>query len=77
MNTTVSNQVRNLVRQKLITKIENYSPDSEHKPFFTSLFSEEKIVTASLIHSFYTSFGMSIYEQLVVMLAHGVCARLI
>lgn len=71
MNTTVRSQIKSLIRGKLITKIENYSPDSDHKPFFTSLFSEEKIVSASLIHSFYTSFGMSIYEQLAVLLSQG------
>lgn len=69
MNPAVRQDIVNLVRDKLVTKIENYEPESEHKPFFTAVFSEEKVLTASLVHSFYTSFGMSIYEQLAIMLA--------
>ncbi|MGG5253360.1 TdeIII family type II restriction endonuclease [Neobacillus sp. SM06] len=69
MTPQVREQIRNLVREKIITKVEKYKPESEHKPFFTAIFSEDKILTASLVHSFYTSFGMSIYEQIAIMLA--------
>ena len=69
MNPKVRTQIHKLIRDKLVSKVENYKPESEHKPFFTAIFSEDKVLTASLVHSFYTTFGMSIYEQLAIMLA--------
>nr|WP_275983607.1 TdeIII family type II restriction endonuclease [Paenibacillus hamazuiensis] len=71
VNQEVKGEIRELIRSKLISKVENYKPESEHKPFFTAIFSEDKVLTASLVHSFYTTFGMSIYEQLTMMLARA------
>ena len=39
--------------------------------FFRPIFTKEQILTHTIVHSFYTSFGMSIYEQLVKILAEG------
>lgn len=69
MDGVVKKEISNLIKSKLVAKVEKYKPESEHKPFFTAIFSQDKILTASLIHSFYTTFGMSIYEQLTMMLA--------
>ena len=69
MNPQAKILIRNLIKEKLVKKVENYNPESEHKPFFTAIFSEDKVLTASLIHSFYTTFGMSIYEQMAIILA--------
>ncbi len=69
MRATVKQQIYDLVYSMLARKIENYSPESEHKPFFTAIFSEDMVATHSVVHSFYTSFGMSVYEQLVELLA--------
>ncbi|HHK5559598.1 hypothetical protein CN975_16480 [Bacillus cereus] len=71
MDEGVKKQIYQLVYKKLSTKIESYRPESEHKPFFSRIFSNEMIVTHSLIQSFYTSFGMSIYEQMAEMLAYS------
>ena len=71
MRQHVREEIYDLVRSKLISKIINYSPESEHKPFFTSIFSDARIVSASLVHSFYTSFGMSLYEQIALIIARG------
>lgn len=45
--------------------------ETEYKPFFQAIFTEEQILTHTVVHSFYTSFGISIYEQLVKILAEG------
>lgn len=72
MDEDVRQQIYRLVFNKLSAKIEGYSPESEHKPFFTRIFSNGMVLTHSLVQSFYTSFGMSIYEQIAVMLARSV-----
>lgn len=57
--------VTNMVDEKLARS----SAETEYKPFFDAIFSKSTIVQASLIQSFYTSFGMSVYEQIAVLLA--------
>jgi len=64
-------KVKELVKNVIISKIENYKAETEYKPFFQAIFTKEQILTASVVHSFYTTFGMSIYEQLVKILAEG------
>lgn len=49
----------------------NLSTETEYSPFFNAIFSKEQIITHSIIHSFYTSFGMSVYEQIAVVMANG------
>ncbi len=50
-------------------KLETYEPESQNMPFFEAIFSKEQIITASIIQSFYTSFGMSGYEQIAKLIA--------
>ncbi|HEU4964380.1 MAG TPA: TdeIII family type II restriction endonuclease [Bacilli bacterium] len=69
MNGAVKKEIYELVYTKLSAKIEGYNPESEHKPFFTRIFSNEMVLTHSIVQSFYTSFGMSIYEQIAELLA--------
>lgn len=71
MDAAVRQAIYELVYSKLSAKIEGYSPESEHKPFFTRIFSNEMVLTHSIVQSFYTSFGMSIYEQMAEMLAQS------
>lgn len=69
MNDITRNEIKNLVKSTVLTKFENFKLETEHKPFFQRLFSEKEIVTGALIQSLYTSFGMSVYEQIAVILA--------
>lgn len=64
-------KVKLLIKEVILSKIDSYSAETEYKPFFQAIFTKEQIITHSVIHSFYTSFGMSIYEQLVKILAEG------
>lgn len=64
-------KVKELIRAVILSKIENYNAETEYKPFFQAIFTKEQIITHTVVHSFYTSFGMSIYEQLVKILAEG------
>lgn len=70
MNVKTRNQINLLIKSKILEKIENYDPESNSKPFFESLFNRKVIRQASLMQSLYTSFGMSFYEQIVLLLAN-------
>ncbi|MBU4308788.1 MAG: TdeIII family type II restriction endonuclease [Nanoarchaeota archaeon] len=72
MKKDTKEKVKELVRNVILSKIDKYSAETEYKPFFQAIFTKEQILTHTIVHSFYTSFGMSIYEQLVKILAEGV-----
>jgi hypothetical protein len=69
LNGAVRSELKELLKGILIRKIDNYKSETEYKPFFQAIFNEKQIATASIIQSFYTSFGMSIYEEIAVILA--------
>ncbi len=69
MNNTTRQEIKSLVTSTILNKFNNFTLETEHKPFFQSLFTEQQIVTGALIQSLYTTFGMSIYEQIAVILA--------
>lgn len=71
MKTETRKKVKELITNVIISKIEKYNAETEYKPFFQAIFTKEQIITHTVVHSFYTSFGMSIYEQLVKILAEG------
>ncbi|MDP2909438.1 MAG: TdeIII family type II restriction endonuclease [Nanoarchaeota archaeon] len=64
-------KVKQLVKEVILSKIENYNAETEYKPFFQAIFTKEQILTHTIVHSFYTTFGISIYERLVKILAEG------
>lgn len=69
MNITTRSQIKELVRRTILNKIKKYKAESEYRPFFQSIFDKRTIRLASIVQSLYTSFGMSIYEQLAIILA--------
>jgi hypothetical protein len=71
MKKETKEKVKKLVKDVILSKIDNYAAETEYKPFFQAIFTKEQILTHTIVHSFYTSFGMSIYEQLVKILAEG------
>lgn len=71
MQLATKEKVKKLIKEAILSKIENYEAETEYKPFFQAIFTKEQILTHSVIHSFYTSFGQSIYEQLAKILGEG------
>jgi hypothetical protein len=69
MKIEVREDLKNLLVNCIQDKIRKYNPESESKPFFEAIFSKKTVNIASLIQSFYTSFGTSVYEQMAVLLA--------
>ncbi len=62
-------QIKALISNVVIKKINQHKSESENAPFFDAIFGREQVRKASLMQSFYTSFGMSIYEQVGEVLA--------
>jgi len=71
MDKVTKAKVRTLIKTVILEKIDKYEAETEYKPFFQAIFTKEQILTHTVVHSFYTSFGMSIYEQLVKILGEG------
>ena len=62
MKQTTRLKIHSLITDVIIKKLNTYSAETKYKPFYSALFEEKVIAQASILHSFYTSFGMSIYE---------------
>lgn len=65
-------EIYELIKSKLEKKLEEKKKDfgeSGYKPFFEAIFSKKELFTGSIVQSIYTTFGMSIYEQIAVILA--------
>ena len=71
MDENTRENIREIIENLIMDKVEGYDPESKYKPFHASMFSEKDLANYSLIHSFSTSFGMSAYEQIAVELAKG------
>lgn len=69
MNANIRSEIKKLIVDRITEKLTNYNPETENMPFFEAIFDKKTIVTASIMQSLYTSFGMSIYEQIAVILA--------
>jgi len=69
MKTTTQSEIKNLIQVIISSKISEYKAETDYKPFFEALFDKSLIIQSSILHSLYTSFGMSIYEQMAQILA--------
>lgn len=71
MDATTRLQIKELIANVIDSKLEKYTSESDYKPFFEAIFTKETVVIASIMQSLYTSFGMSLYEQIAKILAEG------
>ena len=69
LSSSVRLEIKNLIKNKIDEKLNNYEQETSYSPFFEAIFDKEVIVKASIMQSLYTTFGMSIYEQIAVILA--------
>jgi hypothetical protein len=69
MTPSTKASIKKLIKDKILEKLEGYKSETSYTPFFSAIFDEETIVQGSIMQSLYTSFGMSIYEQIAVILA--------
>lgn len=65
--TGITKLLTDIVREKLKT----YEPETEYMPFHYRLLGKDRYAMFSFIQSINTTFGMSIWEQVAVILAKG------
>jgi hypothetical protein len=71
MQSSTRRQIHTLVSEVISKKIENYERESSYIPFAAAMFGEAAVATGSILQSLYTTFGMSTFEQIAVILARG------
>jgi len=71
MDDTTRKKIKEMLKSVITSKLDSYSPETEYRPFFDAIFNRKQIVTHSILQSFYTTFGMSVYEQMAKILAEG------
>lgn len=64
-------EIKEIIVNVITKKANEYAAETEYKPFFTALFDKKTIEVGSIIQSLYTSFGISVYEQIAVVLARS------
>ena len=63
-------EIRNLLSRKIESKLRSYGRETTSMPFLARLIQDnEKIAAYSFIHSIATTLGMSIYEDVSVIIA--------
>ncbi|MEA1965408.1 MAG: TdeIII family type II restriction endonuclease [Candidatus Aerophobetes bacterium] len=63
----IDDLLKTIVKEKLI----KYRPETEHMPFHYRLLGKDRYAMFSFIQSMNTTFGISIWEQVAVILAKG------
>lgn len=71
MDNNTRERILNIITSMVESKLQKATKESEYSPFFEAFFSRSTILQASILHSFYTSFGLSVYEQIAVALAES------
>ncbi|MCC0179449.1 TdeIII family type II restriction endonuclease [Waterburya agarophytonicola K14] len=71
MDATTRLQIKELITNVIDSKLEKYTAESDYKPFFEAIFDKETVLIASVVQSLYTTFGMSLYEQIAKILAEA------
>ena len=67
-------QIRELLSTKIENKLKRYDRETTSMPFLARLIQDnEKLAAYSFIHSMATTLGMSIYEDVSVIIASGNC----
>lgn len=68
MKSTTSQKIEKLLINVINKKIKNYESETDYRPFIEALIEKKLITIGSKIHSMNTSLGMSIYEQIAIIL---------
>ena len=65
-------KIAELLTAKVRGKLRSYQPETVHMPFHHRLFGKDRYAMFSFIQSMNTTFGMSIWEQIAIILAQEV-----
>jgi len=64
-------EIYRLLVNTIERKLENYSPETSYMPFHEALLGKDWVKIFSILQSLNTTLGMSIWEQIAVLLAQG------
>jgi len=71
LQSKIAKEIEELLIRTVRDKLRTYQPETEHMPFHYRLLGRDRYAIFSFIHSMNTTFGMSIWEQVAVILARG------
>ena len=71
MNENTRVKIKQLITTAINEKLKKYTSESDYKPFFEAIFDKKTVLIASIMQSLYTTFGMSLYEQIAKILAEA------
>ena len=69
MEQETKQKIKALILTTIQKKLVQYKQETGYKPFFEALFDKKTIINGAILQSLYTTFGMSIYEQMAIILA--------
>jgi len=69
LNRKICKEIRKLLINIVRTKLRDYKPETDHMPFHFRLLGRDRYAMFSFIQSVNTTFGISIWEQVAVILA--------
>lgn len=71
MKSETKEKILNLLLDVVRRKLSEYNPETEHMPFHYALIGKDRYAMFSFIQSINTAFGMSIWEQVAIILAES------
>lgn len=72
LSAKVQEQVKQIIRDCLLKKLESYSPETRHMPFHSRLIGSDRMALFSFIHSLNTVFGTKIFEPIAHLIANKI-----
>ena len=71
LSVETKDKIAELLKKTVRSKLSAYQPETVHMPFHHRLLGKDRYAMFSFIQSMNTTFGMSIWEQIAVVLAKG------
>ena len=71
LSSKAKNEIAELLAKAVREKLDTYKPETAHMPFHYRLLGKDRCAMFSFIQSMNTTFGISIWEQIAVVLAQA------
>ena len=71
LNSKVKSEIIKILINTVEAKLKEYKPETKYAPFHHNLLGRDRYAMFSFIQSINTTFGMSIWEQVAIILAKG------
>ena len=71
LSSKAKNEIAELLIKAVREKLNTYKPETAHMPFHHRLLGKDRYAMFSFIHSMNTTFGMSVWEQVAIVLVQA------